>query len=200
VTIAVHFKNAFRGADQNLASVDGIWQISDTPAEVKADTNYDKMTITGIDATTGVITMNNKDEPVTLTKNKDTVLMPGVNIKTADNDTLRFYIYKPVTVDGAAEAPAAMTAEAKPAVEAPAAEAAVATVKAAVENKTAEAKPAAEAAVATAKAAVENKTAAAAGAAKEAAPAASNPMPGFESIFAIAGLLAVAYLVIGRKE
>ncbi len=30
VIIAVHFKNAFRGADQNLATVDGAWQISDT--------------------------------------------------------------------------------------------------------------------------------------------------------------------------
>jgi S-layer protein (TIGR01567 family) len=98
VTIAVHFKNAFRGADQNLASIDGVWQISDIPAEVKADTQYGKMTITGIDATTGVITMNNKDEPITLTKNKDTVLMPGINIKTANNDTLRFYIYRPVSI------------------------------------------------------------------------------------------------------
>ncbi len=30
VILAVHFKNAFRGADQNLATVDGAWQISDT--------------------------------------------------------------------------------------------------------------------------------------------------------------------------
>ena len=192
VTIAVHFKNAFRGADQNLASVDGIWQISDTPAEVKADTNYDKMTITGIDATTGVITMNNKDEPVTLTKNKDTVLMPGVNIKTADNDTLRFYIYKPVTVDGAAvaaEAPVAnMTAATN--TEAAATEkvaAATTAVAAAKENLTAATEKVA--------AAKENVTKAA-----EAAPAAAKKQPGFEGIFAIAGLLAVAYLVLGRKE
>jgi hypothetical protein len=29
ITIAVHFKNAFRGADDNLGTVDAIWQISD---------------------------------------------------------------------------------------------------------------------------------------------------------------------------
>jgi len=32
--IAVHFKNSFRGADRDLATVDGIWQISDTPIEI----------------------------------------------------------------------------------------------------------------------------------------------------------------------
>jgi len=206
VTIAVHFKNAFRGADQNLASIDGIWQISGEPTEVKADAQYGKMTIISVDSTTGTITMANKDEVVTLSKNKDVEIMPGVSLKTADNDTLRFYVYKPVTVEGAAteaEAkPAVETpaAEAKPAVEAPAAEAkpaAETAAKAAVAEKAAEAKPAAEAAV---KAAVENKTAEAAGAAKEAAPAAAKKQPGFEGIFAIAGLLAVAYLVLGRKE
>ncbi len=51
VTVGVHFKNAFRGADQNLATIDGEWQISDAPTEVKADTQYDKMTIRTVDAT-----------------------------------------------------------------------------------------------------------------------------------------------------
>ncbi len=107
VTVGVHFKNAFRGSDQNLATIDGIWQISDAPAEVKADTQYDKMTIRSVDATNGVITMDNKDNAITLSKNKDTALMAGVRIKTADNDTLRYYIYKAVTIEGAASTPAA---------------------------------------------------------------------------------------------
>jgi S-layer protein (TIGR01567 family) len=100
VTIGVHFKNAFRGADSNLASIDGIWQISDAPTEVKADTQYGKMTVNSVDATNGIITMNNKDNAVTLSKNKDTEIMPGVHILTADNDILRFFIYKPVTIEG----------------------------------------------------------------------------------------------------
>jgi len=33
-SIAVHFKNAFRGADTNIATVDGIWQISETFIDV----------------------------------------------------------------------------------------------------------------------------------------------------------------------
>jgi S-layer protein (TIGR01567 family) len=189
VTIGVHFKNAFRGADTNLASIDGIWQISATPTEVKADTQYGKMTIKTVTADS--ITMNNKDNAITLSKNKDTELMPGVNIKTADNDTLRFYIYKPVTIEGTA-APAAetvaanVTAEAAPATAeaAPAAAEAAKTVEAVKENVTGAAK--------TVEAVKENVT----GAAK----AAEKATPGFESLFAITGLLAVAYLVLGRRD
>ena len=71
VIIAAHFKNAFRGSDQNLATIDGTWQISDVPTEVKAETQYDKMTIRSVDATNGVVTMDNKDNAITLSKNKD---------------------------------------------------------------------------------------------------------------------------------
>ncbi len=103
VTIAAHFKNAFRGADQNLATVDGIWQISGEATDVKADTQYDKMTITSVDANAGTITMENKDNAITLSKNKDTALMSGISIKTADNNTLRYYIYKEITEPGTYE-------------------------------------------------------------------------------------------------
>ncbi|HPT19439.1 MAG TPA: S-layer protein domain-containing protein, partial [Methanothrix sp.] len=68
VIIAAHFKNAFRGADQNLATIDGIWQISEVATEVKVDTEYDKMRIASVSADT--ITMDNKDNTVTLSKNK----------------------------------------------------------------------------------------------------------------------------------
>jgi S-layer protein (TIGR01567 family) len=183
VTVGVHFKNAFRGTDQNLATIDGIWQISDTATEVKADTQYDKMTISTVDAIAGTIIMNNKDNAITLSKNKDTTFMPGVNIKIADNDTLRFYIYKPVTIEGAA-APVAAVAPAN--VSAEAAPAAVAAPAAGVA-------PAAEAAKNVTEAAKTNVT-------EAAKPPVAKPQPGFEGIFALAGLLAVTYLVLGRRE
>ncbi len=91
VTIGVHFKNAQE--IQQLAVVDGIWQISDTPIAIKADTQYGTMTIKTVNANAGTITMDNKDNAVTLPKNKDLVLMPGISIKTADSNSLRFYIY-----------------------------------------------------------------------------------------------------------
>ena len=96
-------------------------------SSVEVDTEYDKMTIRNVDATDDTITMDNKDNSITLSKNKDTALMAGIGIKTADQDDvtaenpLRFYIYKAATIEGAAAeaAPANVTAAAP--VEAPAA-------------------------------------------------------------------------------
>jgi S-layer protein (TIGR01567 family) len=198
VIIAVHFKNAFRGADQNLATIDGVWQISDTATEVKVDTEYDKMRIASVTADT--ITMDNKDNTVTLSKNKDISLMGDIKIKTADQDVvddanpLRYYIYKAVTIEGAAEA-APVTEAAKTAEAAPVAEAvkenvteAAKAVEEVKENVTEAAK--------TVEEVKENVTEAA----KTTEKAAEKAAPGFESLFAITGLLAVAYLVLGRRE
>jgi hypothetical protein len=179
VTIGVHFKNAFRGADSNLASIDGVWQISDAPVEVKADTQYEKMTIRTVDATAGSITMDNKDNAVTLSKNKNVVLMPGVSIQTADNDTLRFFIYKPVTIEGAA-AQNVTTTTVKTTTTAPAENVTTTTVP--TENVTT----------------TTTKTTVPAG--NNTTAATKKTTPGFESVFALTGLLAVAYLVLSRRE
>ena len=101
VIIAAHFKNAFRGADQDMATVDGIWQLSDTPADVSEDTEYDKMTIQTV--TMDSIMMNNEDNDIILGNNMDFSLIPGVNIRTADADDLRYYIYKEITEPGTYE-------------------------------------------------------------------------------------------------
>ncbi|MDM7934439.1 MAG: S-layer protein domain-containing protein [Methanothrix sp.] len=197
VIIGVHFKNAFRGTDQNLATIDGVWQISENPTEVKVDTEYDKMRIASVSSDT--ITMDNKDNTVTLSKNKDISLMGDVKIKTADQDVvdeanpLRYYIYKEVTIEGAQAAE-----EVAPAAEVKAEEAAPAAEEKAEEAAPAAANVTAEAAAAEKK--VEETAAAAEKKAEEAAPAAEKAQPGFEGVFAIAGLLAVAYLVIGRRD
>ncbi|WP_367357870.1 S-layer protein domain-containing protein [Methanothrix sp.] len=44
--INVHFKNAFRGADSNLATVDRIWQVSDTNSSQVIINNSRKVIIT----------------------------------------------------------------------------------------------------------------------------------------------------------
>ena len=94
VTIAVHFKDAVNDGTKSEAMVDGIWQISQTPISVDPDTSYGKMLIRSIDANSGVIAMDNKDNAITLNKNRDVSLFPGIGLKTADNDSLRFFIYK----------------------------------------------------------------------------------------------------------
>jgi len=190
VVIAVHFKNAFRGADQDLATVDGIWQISDTYTDVEEDTEYDKMTIQTVNADTLSIMMNNEDNKLTLNKNKDQLLMQNVRIKTADQDVisaeapLRFYIYEEATIEeDMAEEPAPAAVKApepvvEPAAEAPAVEEPVAEEPA--EEPMAE-EPAEEPV-------------------EEPAEEEAGGIPGFEAVFAITGLLAVSYLVLRKRE
>ncbi|OPX76601.1 MAG: hypothetical protein A4E44_00522 [Methanosaeta sp. PtaB.Bin018] len=201
VIIGVHFKNAFRGADQNLATIDGVFQVSDTPSDVEVDTEYDKMRIASV--STDTITMDNKDNSITLSKNKDTTLMAGIGIKTADQDDitaenpLRFYIYKAVTIEGAAAeaAPVAEAAKENVTEAAPVAEAAKENVTEAAKTVE-EAKESVTEAAKTVEEAKENVTEAA----KTAEKTAEKAAPGFEVLFALTGLLAVAYLVLGRRE
>jgi hypothetical protein len=100
VTIGVHFKALMHEATKDTAVVDGIFQISDTPAPIKVDQQYDKMAIRNVDPSAFIITMDNKDNQVTLSKNKVTELMAGIFIKTADqsdisaDNPLRYYIFR----------------------------------------------------------------------------------------------------------
>ena len=75
--------------------VDGVFQISEDLINVNPNTIFDKMTIRTIDANAGTITMNNKDNSVTLSKNLDIPLMGDFRIRAANSDELRFCIYKP---------------------------------------------------------------------------------------------------------
>jgi len=101
VTIAVHFKNIFRGNnDSNSATVNGIFQISDTSTLIRPDQQYGKMMIRNIDANSMTITMDNKDNRIVLTRNIDVPLMDDIHIKTADQsdasveNPLRYYLVK----------------------------------------------------------------------------------------------------------
>jgi S-layer protein (TIGR01567 family) len=95
--IAVHFKNAVAIQNQTVATVDGLWQISDTPTPVKIDTEYGKMRISSVSADT--IVLDNKDNNIALSKNRDIELLGNIKIRTADQDLiddanpLRYYIY-----------------------------------------------------------------------------------------------------------
>ena len=200
VIIAVNFKNAFRGADTNLATINGIFQISDTPTSVKVDEEYGKMRIATVDPTAKTITMDNKDNSITLSKNRDVSLMENINIKTADQDDvtaanpLRYYIYKEATIKGEEAAPTPV--EATPAVAETEKKTAVEKVETAVAeevNKTAEEAKAVEE---KAKEEVEKTPEPAKAEENKTAPQA----PGFSSIFALTGLLAVAYLVLSRRD
>jgi S-layer protein (TIGR01567 family) len=98
VIIAVHFKDAFH-VDTEIAVVDGIFQISDTPLSIKVDQQYGKLSIREADPIRFSIVMDNKDNRITLSKDKVTELLPNVFIRTADqyfapDKPLRYYIFK----------------------------------------------------------------------------------------------------------
>ena len=104
VTIAVHFKNSIHGPDKDSAIIDGIFQLSDTSTTIQPDQKYGKMSIRNVDATALSITMDNKDNQIVLSKNKDIPLMDKIHIKTADQDgtadrPLRYYIYSEETCE-----------------------------------------------------------------------------------------------------
>jgi S-layer protein (TIGR01567 family) len=92
VTIAVHFKNAYQDNERSLAIVDAIWQLSDSPIDVKENTQYGKMTVASVTADS--VILNNKGNKIDLLPNSDIELMPGIHIRTANNDTLRYCIYR----------------------------------------------------------------------------------------------------------
>jgi len=196
VVIAAHFKNAFRGAEQDLATVDGIWQISDAVTEVEEDTEYDKMTVQTVNSDDYVIEMDNEDNKITLNKNKDTLLMENIRIKTADQDDitaedpLRFYIYEELVIEGEEEV-----------VVAPAEEEVVEVVEPeVVEEEVVEETPVEEEVVVE-EAPAEEEVVEEAPVEIEKAPAEDEGgIPGFEMVFALTGLLAVSYLVLRRRD
>ncbi|RQW80317.1 MAG: S-layer protein [Methanothrix sp.] len=104
VSIAAHFRNAFRGSDRNYATVDGVFQISEMPEHVSSGSQYDKMRISSV--TSSRIEMDNKDNTIHLSRNRDIPLMRGLRIRTSDQDVvsdsdpLRFYLYKRLTEPG----------------------------------------------------------------------------------------------------
>ena len=78
-------------------------------SNAKVGMTYGKLRVADINSTTGMITLDNKDNQLTLSKNKTIELMPGFGIRTSNQDTmtadtpLRYYIYKEITKPGTYE-------------------------------------------------------------------------------------------------
>ncbi|HPE52287.1 MAG TPA: S-layer protein domain-containing protein, partial [Methanothrix soehngenii] len=107
--IAAYFLKPVSLKDESYCKIDGLWQISDSPVSIEEDAIYDKMTVQYVDPDSMKIVMDNEDNKIALSKNKDIALMENFRIKTADQDEitaeepLRFYVYKTVTVSGSEE-------------------------------------------------------------------------------------------------
>ena len=179
----------FRGTDTNVIQLKYAMLIDDELLEIESDYESHKMKVTGVTATT--VTMQN-DETITITEDSDIKIMGDIVFHVAKdddgdgNDELRFYPMVEYTIgDGVTPEPEADEPAEEPVVEAPVVEA---PAKPVVE---APAKPVVEAPA---------EPEAEAPAEADEAPTKKPGVPGFEAVFAIAGLLAVAYLVLRQRE
>jgi hypothetical protein len=91
VIIAVHFDNAFHTLQQDVASINGIWHISENETRVRQNDQYGRMTVDPIRGQISMAKMEN-DEAITLSKNKHVALMGPIHIKNADRDTINLSV------------------------------------------------------------------------------------------------------------
>ncbi len=89
--IMVHVSNVFDNGTQRFATIDGIFQISDQYIlPVEPGLGMGEMEIVSVQP--NVIVMVNNDY-INLNRDSTIVTGPGMDIRVADNETLRYYLY-----------------------------------------------------------------------------------------------------------
>ncbi|MEA1985340.1 MAG: S-layer protein domain-containing protein, partial [Euryarchaeota archaeon] len=176
--IMIHIDEVFQGQVDSLCVIDGIFQISDDPLALEEDDEFDELTITGLGST---IVLTNDDNELDMPDDDTLALTDSIGIR-ASEDTDRWYIYTEATIAGEEEE--AVEEEEEEVVE----EEEEAGEEEAGEEEAGE-EEAGEGEAGEEEAAEEEPA--------EEEPAEEEPAgtPGFEAVFAIAGLLAIAYLV-----
>ncbi|WP_407283309.1 S-layer protein domain-containing protein [Methanolobus sp. WCC1] len=164
--------DVFQGQVDSLAVVEGLWLIDyENIMEIESSDEFGELEV---DSVTNTISMFNSGT-ITLSQDKEVTLAEDFKLKTADNSTLRYYPFVERTIGGTvAEEEEEGPAEEEEMEETPVEEEVEETpVEEDVTEGTPEEEPETE---------EEDTT-------EEA------ESPGFEAVFAVAGLLAVAYLV-----
>ncbi|HNX38938.1 MAG TPA: S-layer protein domain-containing protein [Methanothrix sp.] len=90
--IKLHVSNIFSNGSTAFATIDAIFQISDQFLfPVESGISIDKMQTVSTSQPYTVIMLN--DENINLNRDSTISLAPNMNIRVADNDTLRYYLY-----------------------------------------------------------------------------------------------------------
>ena len=90
--IKIHVNNVFSNGSLRFATIDGIFQISDQfMLPVEAGLGIGKLQIMSTSLPYVIIMAN--DEIINLNSDSTISLAPNMDIRVADNDTLRYYIY-----------------------------------------------------------------------------------------------------------
>lgn len=101
--IMMHFGNVFNSGIESFATLDGIFQISERNIiEIEPERGIGELEI--VEVGPDAIIMINLD-PINLNRNSNVNIGPGMDIRVADNDTLRFYLYTTQYVVPAPEPP-----------------------------------------------------------------------------------------------
>ena len=172
IIMRAHVKEVFQGQVDSLAVVEGLWLISNEPLKIEGDDTFDALEVKtiGVDS----LILKNKDD-MTLTKNKDIKIAGNMFFKVADANELRYYPYAEYTIGNATE-PTEPTEPVTPGNETPV-----------TPGEETPVTPGETPVTPGEETPVEQPT--------NETPTAEPGTPGFEAIFAVAGLLAVAYLV-----
>jgi S-layer protein (TIGR01567 family) len=85
--IAAHVQSVFRGTEADLATIDGIFQISDTPESVEEGEAHGKLEVDSLSS--DGITMTN-DGTITLGQGRTVDIMDNLMFKVADNSERNF--------------------------------------------------------------------------------------------------------------
>jgi len=88
--IMIHFGNIFNNGSERFAAINGIFQISDSVFPMEFGSGFGEMQVVNVNPQ-GVILVN--DDSISLNSNSRVNIGPGMDIRVADNDTLRFYLY-----------------------------------------------------------------------------------------------------------
>ena len=81
--VAVHVQSVFRGREEDLATIEGIFQISDTPRSVEEGETYDKMEIDSV-SDSGIVMKN--DGSISLGRGRTVSIMENMMFRIADSD------------------------------------------------------------------------------------------------------------------
>ncbi len=174
--LVTYVDSVFAGATTDMVQFRYTWLISPTCTEVKSSDVYGSLKVV---QTSPTLTLNNSETTMTLSQDSSVDVMGGIKLKIADNTTLRYYPMVEYVIEGG-ETPTPGTT--------PGVTPGVTPGKTPATNVTVTTPPV----TTTAPAAAETTK----------APAATTKKtePGFEAVFAIAGLLAVAFLVLRQRK
>lgn len=106
--LAIHIDTVFAGMETSTVIVEGIFQISERYIDVDRGDAFGEMEVTGVSSSG--ITMKNEDT-VSLGQGDDFNLMGKINIRVADDNTLRFAPYVEMSEPGTYEQRGTVTEE-----------------------------------------------------------------------------------------